>query len=134
MPCDDRGLPFLFHARSADYQYVTTQGVITYRVTDPVKLAERVDFTVDPRKGAFLQTPLDQLAQMLTQLAQQFAVDYVARTPVREIQENELANQIELTRRQEALIRQRGANERLQAAERAEAGAIAARGEAERRR
>ncbi len=211
VPCDDRDLPFLFHARTSDFQDVTTQGVITYRVEDPQKLASRVDFAIDLRQGAFRKTPLDQLAQVLTQLAQQFAVDYVAGTPVRDvlsagvdplrrrireglngdssladlglrivsvrvsdvaptaelekalqmptreaiqqradeatfqrralavdkeraIQENELQNRIELARREEGLIRQRGANERQQATELAEAEAITARAEAERRR
>jgi regulator of protease activity HflC (stomatin/prohibitin superfamily) len=211
VPCDDRDLPFLFHARSADFQDVTTQGVITYRVEDSEKLAARVDFSVDLRRGAFLKTPLDQLAQILTQLAQQFALNYVAQTPVREvlsagldpirerireglkvdaglgdlglrivsvrvsdiaptaelekalqtptreaiqqsadeatfqrralavdkeraIQENELQNRIELTRREEALIRQRGANDRLEAEEVSEAEAITAKAEAERKR
>jgi len=40
-------LAFLFHARTADFQDVTTQGVITYRVADAEKVAGRVDFSID---------------------------------------------------------------------------------------
>ena len=209
-PCDDRDLPFLFHGRTSDFQDVVTQGVITYRFADPLKVCERVDFTVDLRTGLYLKTPLDQVAQTLTQLAQEVAAAYTTETPVREflssgtepvrerleqglvgeaslteagievvavrvsqvapsaeiekalqapvreaiqqqadeatfqrralavekeraIQENELQTQIELTKRQEALIRQKGQNERLKAVEQAEAAAIGARAEAERR-
>lgn len=44
---DDRELPFLFHGKSTDFQDVTAQGVITFRVVDPVALAERLDFSID---------------------------------------------------------------------------------------
>src|ERR1043166_8453465 len=46
VPLDDRELPFLFHGRSSDFQDVTVQGVITFRVVAPDVLAERVDFKI----------------------------------------------------------------------------------------
>ncbi len=50
----------------------------------------------------------------------------------RAIAENELANQIELARREEDLVARRGANERLRATERAASGRIEAESGAER--
>jgi uncharacterized membrane protein YqiK len=50
----------------------------------------------------------------------------------RAIQENELQNKIELARREEQLIEQRGANDRRRAADEAAAARIAAEGEAAR--
>lgn len=85
VPCDDRDLAFLFHARTADFQDVTTQGVITYRVASPEKVADRVDFSIDLVRGVWKQTPLEQIGHLLSQLAQQFAWDYVAHTPVRAV-------------------------------------------------
>ncbi len=35
VPVDDRELPLLFHARTADFQEVTVQATVTYRVVDP---------------------------------------------------------------------------------------------------
>jgi hypothetical protein len=52
----------------------------------------------------------------------------------RAIQENELQNQIELARREQQLIEQRGQNARQEATEKAEAGRIDAAGQAERKR
>jgi len=52
----------------------------------------------------------------------------------RAIQENELKNQIELTRRAEELIAQKGLNARRQASEEAAAGQIAAEAKAQRGR
>src|SRR5690606_28848631 len=51
----------------------------------------------------------------------------------RAIQENELQNQIELAKREEMLIAQRGENERRRITEKVEAGRIAAAAGAERK-
>lgn len=211
VPADDQEMPILFHGRSADFQDVAVQGVVTYRVVDPRRLAERVDFTIDLRIGVHLGQPLERLQLLLSQLAEQHAWTLVARAPVREIlaegperirqrieagfaadtpladmglavvsvrvgavrpspdlekaleaptregiqqqadeaafarralavekeraiQENELHNQIELTRRQEALVAQKGQNARRQAEEEAAAGRITAEGKAARGR
>ncbi|MCM2334758.1 MAG: SPFH domain-containing protein [Anaeromyxobacteraceae bacterium] len=211
VPADDQEMPVLFHARTADFQDVAVQGVVTYRVQDPQRLAARIDFSVDLDRGLHLRQPLERLQLLLTQLAEQHAWTLVARAPVREIlaegperirqrieegfaadaplaemgllvvsvrvgsvrpapelekaleaptregiqqqadeaafsrralavekeraiQENELKNQIELTRRQEELIAQRGLNARRQAEEEAAAGQIAAEAKAARGR
>jgi len=85
IPCSDRDESFLFHARSRDFQDVTAQGVITYRVADPELLASRIDFSLDADRGAWRRDPLEQISQLLIQAAQQHAWAYLASTPVREI-------------------------------------------------
>src|ERR671915_2504092 len=79
LPVDDRELPFLFRVRSADFQEVTVQGAISFRVADPERLAERVDFTIELEGGRWQQAPLEQVAALLTQLAHQFVIDELAR-------------------------------------------------------
>jgi len=209
IPIDDRDLPILFHSRTKDFQDVTVQGVVTYRVADPEMLARRFDFSVDLHRGTFLREPLDQIATLLTGMAQQHASRHVAaseirpllceglspiqnciddglktvpelpligievvsvrvgdvsptselekalQTPTREelqqqadeatfhrralaveneraIAENELQNQIELARREESLIAQRGQNGSRRAKEEAEAHQIASEAKASR--
>ena len=83
IPMDDRELPFLFHGRAKDFQDTTVQGVVTFRVVDPERVAERVDFALDLGTGATLKQPLDKLAGLLTELAQQFALGYLAQTDLR---------------------------------------------------
>jgi regulator of protease activity HflC (stomatin/prohibitin superfamily) len=85
VPIDDRELPFLFHARSADFQQLTVQGVITFRIADPRRTARRVDFAIDLDSGRWTQTPLEQVAGLLTQLAQQFVIDELVKLDVRTI-------------------------------------------------
>lgn len=97
VPLDDRELPFLFHGRSKDFQDTTVQGVITFHVTDPQRLAERVDFVIDLKKGVFLKQPLEKLAVLMTELAQQFTWDYLAHHDLSAVLENgveEIRNRI----------------------------------------
>ena len=85
VPIDDRELPFLFHARSADFQELVVQGAITFRVLDPQRLARRVDFSIDLATGRWKEAPLEQVAGLLTQLAQQFVIDDFVRLDLRRI-------------------------------------------------
>jgi regulator of protease activity HflC (stomatin/prohibitin superfamily) len=80
VPVDDRELPLLFHARTADFQDVAVQATVTYRITEPAVTAERIDFSVDPDTGRWRGDPLDQVAGLLTETAQQHALDLLART------------------------------------------------------
>ena len=85
VPVDDRELPFLFRARTSDFQELAVQGVITFRVADPERLARRVDFTIDLLTGRWTEAPLERLAGLLTQLAQQFVIDDLVRLDVRRV-------------------------------------------------
>ncbi|MCB9762408.1 MAG: band 7 protein [Alphaproteobacteria bacterium] len=85
LPMDDRELPILFHGRSRDFQDVTVQAVVSWRVRDPEALAQRVDFTIDLRGGAWRAKPLDKLAQLITELARQLAWEVLARAPLQDL-------------------------------------------------
>src|SRR4051794_35170337 len=49
------------------------------------RLARRVDFTIDLASGRWTQAPLEQVAALLTQLAQQFVIDELVRLDLRTI-------------------------------------------------
>ena len=83
VPLDDRELPFLVAGRSADFQDVNVNGVVTFRVREPELLAERVDFSIDTRTGRWRNEPLDKLAVVVKELAQELAGSFVARAPLR---------------------------------------------------
>jgi regulator of protease activity HflC (stomatin/prohibitin superfamily) len=84
VPVDDRELPLLFHARTSDFADVTVQATVTYRISAPATAAERLDFSVDPERGEWRGQPLDQVATLLAELAQQPALDRLARLPLTE--------------------------------------------------
>ncbi|MEX0167862.1 SPFH domain-containing protein [Streptomyces sp. LMG1-1-1.1] len=80
VPVNDRELAMAFHARTADFQDVSVQSTVTYRIGDPETAAARLDFSIDPDTGAWRGTPLEQIATLLTETAQQHALDVLART------------------------------------------------------
>lgn len=80
VPLDDRDLPLLFHARTADFQDVAVQATVTYRIVDPALAAQRIDFSIDTDTGVWRSTPLEQVAGMLTESAQQHGLDLLGRT------------------------------------------------------
>lgn len=85
VPIDDREQSFLFNGRSSDFQDVAVQGTITYRVLDPELTARRVDFGIDLRSGSYLEEPLERISQMVTQTAQQLALDWIAHRKLDEV-------------------------------------------------
>lgn len=211
VPVDDRDLNFVLKGRTRDFQDVTVQGVITYRVMDAAKLAARVDFSINLDRGCYVKQPLEQIAVLLTGIAQQAGLQVITKaklpvlmvegfdevvhalekalrnhptveelgialenvridelkpsieleralqTPTREqiqqladeatfqrramavekeraIAENELQTQVELCRREEALIAQKGQNERQSVEQRTEARRLGVVAEVEAQR
>jgi regulator of protease activity HflC (stomatin/prohibitin superfamily) len=102
IPVEDRELALVIHGRSADFQDVTIQGVLMYRLANPERVAERFDFTIDSRTGVPLKMPFEKIALMLSQLSQQLASDYVSRSPIREIL---VAGQLQIRERLAAGLR-----------------------------
>ncbi len=80
VPVDDRELAMTFHARTSDFQDVAVQATVTYRIVDPGVAAARLDFSIDPDTGSWRGAPLEQLGTLLTETAQQHALDVLART------------------------------------------------------
>jgi len=79
VPLDDREQALLFHARTSDFQDITVQATVIYRVVDPALATTRIDFGVDPETGVWNGAPLERLGGLLTELAQQPAVQSLAQ-------------------------------------------------------
>jgi regulator of protease activity HflC (stomatin/prohibitin superfamily) len=78
VPVDERELPLVFHARTQDFQDVTVQASITYRIESPADAVSRIDFSIDTADGLWRSTPLEQLGDLLRELAQQHALGVLA--------------------------------------------------------
>jgi regulator of protease activity HflC (stomatin/prohibitin superfamily) len=57
VPIGSVDVPFIFEEVTADFQQVTVQGQLTYRVTDPKKLSQLMNFTVTNGKGYASEDP-----------------------------------------------------------------------------
>ncbi|GAB3673288.1 SPFH domain-containing protein [Angustibacter aerolatus] len=79
VPVDDRELPLLVHARTADFQDLTVQATVTYRFEQPAQVASRLDFGIDLGTGRWTGTPLEQVAHVVTELAGGHVMDLMSR-------------------------------------------------------
>src|SRR4051812_19057988 len=48
VPLSSADVPFVFHENTVDFQSVIVQGQLTYRVTDPKRLASLLDYSLSP--------------------------------------------------------------------------------------
>lgn len=63
IPTGNQDASFIFTEATANFQEVAIQGLLTFRLTDPQAVARRLDFTIDPRTGAYLTEDPDKLVQ-----------------------------------------------------------------------
>ena len=83
VPVASSDIPFVFQLLTADFQTVTVQGQLTYRVTEPRKLAELLNFTVNAA-GVYASRDPEKLAQRLVNEAQTAAATAVAQQLLRD--------------------------------------------------
>src|SRR5215211_1428997 len=57
IPMASADVPFVFQESTADFQSVTIQGQLTYRVADAARLASLLDFSVDSRHAYYSEDP-----------------------------------------------------------------------------
>lgn len=72
VPVASRDVPFAFSETTADFQAVTIQGQLTYRVAEPARLAALLDYSIAPN-GAYRSDDPDKLPERLVQTAQVLA-------------------------------------------------------------
>ena len=83
VPMDDRETTLFVKGRSADFQAVNVQGAIGWRVVEPERLAERIDFTIGLANGQYIREPIERIETRLAGLVNQATLQYLAEAPVR---------------------------------------------------
>jgi regulator of protease activity HflC (stomatin/prohibitin superfamily) len=69
IPMGSNDLPFIFNETTNDYQEISIQGQVTYKIGNPKQLAELLDFTVDA-KGTYKKNDSEKLNQRIINEAQ----------------------------------------------------------------
>lgn len=82
VPVEDCATTFVLNERTADFQAVSAQITLVYRIADAARAASRVNFSIDLGKGEWLDRPLDRLATWWSQRALVPARSYLSRTPL----------------------------------------------------
>jgi regulator of protease activity HflC (stomatin/prohibitin superfamily) len=84
VPISSVDVPFVFNEVTADFQDVTLQGQLTYRVTDPKRLAQLMDYTVQPN-GRYVSDDPRKLDERLVAVTQVLASAITHRMRLREV-------------------------------------------------
>ncbi len=69
IPMGSNDLPFIFNENTNDYQTVTIQGQISYKIADPKTLADTLDFTLNDN-GQYKKNDIEKLNQRIINEAQ----------------------------------------------------------------
>lgn len=83
LPLDDRETTIFVSGRSSDFQSIHVQGALVWRVAEPERLAERIDFTLSLWSGKHLGQPLERIEARLSGFVDQATLDYLAAGDVR---------------------------------------------------
>jgi regulator of protease activity HflC (stomatin/prohibitin superfamily) len=83
VPTASRDVPFIFNEVTADYQQVSLQGQITYRICDAKKMAQQLNFTINPATRRHLSEDPEKLGQRVINLAQVLTRPEVQRLPLK---------------------------------------------------
>jgi len=77
-------VPFIFEEPTADYQTVTLQGQVSYRVVDAKKLASLMNFTLAPNGRDYAADDPENLPQRVINLVHVLARAELEKLPLRE--------------------------------------------------
>ncbi len=76
VPVDDAEIVMQLSNRSADHQQIIVDCVLSFRVVDPVKMADRINFSINLTTGKYLDDPKTNLRSLVTQIALGLSNDY----------------------------------------------------------
>jgi hypothetical protein len=84
VPVGSTDVPFIFNEVTADFQAVTVQGHLTFRVVEPRKLADLLDFSLSANGNYSTDDP-DKLALRITHAAQTATRAEIQSRPLRTV-------------------------------------------------
>ena len=83
VPIGSNNLPFIFSETTKDYQTVTIQGQITYKIGNPKQLADVLDFTVNAN-GIYKKDDTEKLNQTIVNEAQTATSSFIHQLGLKE--------------------------------------------------
>jgi hypothetical protein len=97
IPVGSAEAPFIFEETTADFQAVTLQGQVSYRVANPKQLASLLNFTLDAGGRNYISEDPQKLSQRMINAVNVFARAELQRLPLRQaIRESEKIVQVVL--------------------------------------
>ncbi|MFZ6770202.1 SPFH domain-containing protein [Undibacterium sp. Di26W] len=68
IPMASTDTPFIFEENSADFQTVTVQGQVTYRISEPQKVGALLNFAINPVSQQYISDDPQKLSQRIVNL------------------------------------------------------------------
>jgi hypothetical protein len=84
VPVASADVPFIFQETTADFQAVTIQGQVTYRVCDPKRLAALLNYTLAPNGQTYAAEDPDKLPERVINVVNVLARAELQKLPLRE--------------------------------------------------
>ena len=79
VPLASQESQFIFNETTVDFQEISIQGSLTYRLDEPLEVAKRLDFTMNPRTHRYKGEDPGQLVQRVVNSVQTHARSEVSR-------------------------------------------------------
>ncbi|WCT54194.1 SPFH domain-containing protein [Paenibacillus kyungheensis] len=84
VPVSSIDVPFIFEEITNDYQTVTVQGQLTYRIVDYRKTTQILNYTYNLRKNQYISDDPNKLAQRVINIAKVLTKKHLEQMPLRE--------------------------------------------------
>jgi SPFH domain / Band 7 family len=84
VPVASSDIPFIFQETTADFQTVTIQGQVTYRVGDPKRLAALLNYTMDRSGHNYASKDPEKLPERVIHVVNVLARGEIEKLPLRE--------------------------------------------------
>lgn len=84
IPTSSADVPYVFDEITEDYQTVSVQGQITYKITDYRKIAESLDYTYNLKTKTYFTEDYRKIPQRLINITKVLAKKSIGRMPLKE--------------------------------------------------
>lgn len=84
VPMGSEDIPFIFEESSADFQFITVQGQVTYRIADPRKISALLNFSINPVTQQYISEDSQRLPQRIINVVKVLTRKGFQNLPLRE--------------------------------------------------
>jgi regulator of protease activity HflC (stomatin/prohibitin superfamily) len=85
VPIGSTDIPFIFKEVTSDYQEVTIQGQVVFRIADPVRLSQMLNFTLDAANQKYVSDDPDKISPRIVSQVQVLVRTELQVRPLREV-------------------------------------------------
>ncbi|MDR1932656.1 MAG: SPFH domain-containing protein [Spirochaetales bacterium] len=110
VPVGSADVPFMFAETSADFQELTIQGQLTYRIADPVKTSGMLNYTIDNSRKSYVSDDPQKLPERLVNLALIAAKEAVKKLSLKEalVASGDVAQRVFAVLREDPMVQSLG--------------------------